>query len=434
MARSAQPDDALLAPLTQALAQAAPRRLVVAWSGGPDSSALLHACLQCVGDLPVLAVHVDHGLQAASAEMARWCEARAELLDVQCVILKLAEAPDAGDSVEAWAREQRYTALASQLQAGDVLLTAHHRDDQAESVLLALLRGGGLPGMAGLAASRAMGVGHLLRPWKDVSRSEIRRYVQRHAIASFDDPSNADTRFTRNWLRRDVLPTLSGRVPGATQALARSASHAAEAQGLLDDLAALDLADLDADAHSLSAAHLQTLSMPRQRNVLRHWLAEQGWPTPSANVLEQLLDNVAGAADDAQPLLTFGGVEVRRYRARLYVSEPLTAPPASWCEHWHGERFKLPAGLGALSAQSSGDWSVRLPHQGDVVRQAGRPRKAWARWCQEQGVPVWLRNRVPLTFAGDTLCGVGSRVIQAETAPEGLRWHSSLPGAACLAA
>lgn len=434
MARSAQPDDALLTPLTEALQRAVPARVLVAWSGGPDSTALLHACMHAAADVPVLAVHVNHGLQDAADDMAAWCESQAVVLGAVCKVLTLSGAPDAGDSIEAWAREQRYSALAGELRAGDVLLTGHHADDQAESVLLALLRGSGLPGMAGLAESVRLGAGILLRPWKAVPRAQLAAYAKRHALRSFADPSNADKRYMRNWVRAEVLPALTERFPAASQALARTATHAAEAQGLLAELATQDLLALDADADSIDLQALHKLSAARQRNVLRHWITQRGWRPPSTAVMHELLGSLTKAAADAQPTIEFGGLQVRRHRERLYVSAGLAELPAHWRAQWRGQTCKLPADLGVLTAQATGDWLVRLPQPGDVVTQRGRPRKALTRWCQEQGVPVWLRSRVPLTFADDQLCGIGGKVIVPDIAPIGLTWQSRLPGAQCLAA
>lgn len=434
MARSEPPDQALLNPLETALRTAAPQRVLVAWSGGPDSTALLHACKQLGFSEPLLAVHVNHGLQPTAAEMAAWCRREADQLGLPCRVLGVDGAPQCGDSIEAWARHQRYAALARVSEPGDVVLTAHHADDQAESVLLALLRGSGLPGLAGLADARRLGAAHLLRPWKSVPHSAIADYVQRQGLATQHDPSNDDDRHTRNWLRHAVMPAVFERFPAASTTLARTAAHAAEAQGLLDELAAADLGQLQPDGASINMAPLRQLSAARQRNVLRHWLAQRGLPLPSSELLEQLLTSVVHASQDAQPLLRIGSVEARRHCQRLYVDVPLPAPPQGWQTRWQARQCSLPAGLGTLTTTTAGDWTVRLPQPGDVVRQAGRPRKPLTRWCQEQGVPVWLRSRAPMVFAGDTLCAIGGRTLDADCAPKQLLWQTTLPGAQTLVA
>ena len=423
----------MLNPLQGALREAAPQRVVVAWSGGADSTALLHACLQLQLGAPLLALHVNHGLLGVADQMAASCKAQAALWGVPFKALRAVGEPQPGESVEAWARDARYAAIAQVLQAGDVVLTAHHQDDQAESVLLALLRGGGLPGLSGLATQRSIGPAMLLRPWKSQSRASIRAYAEQHALPVFDDPSNTDSRFTRNWLRHVAMPVLAERCPDAAAALSRSAAHAAEAQGLLDALGREDLAGIDADAGGICLSALSALSAARQRNALRVWLRQRGLPMPSTAVLEQLLQGVAGAAVDAQPLVRWADVEARRHRDRLYIDRALQDVPIAWRTAWTGAPCDLPAGMGRLMAGQSGLWEVRLPRTGDIVEQVGRPRKAWTRWCQEQGVPVWLRPRTPLVFADSRLCAVGGRVIDSRLAPANLRWETHLPGAERIA-
>lgn len=433
MARSAPADQDLLNPLESVLQAAAPKRVLVAWSGGPDSTALLHACRQLLDQKSLVALHVNHRLQDVADDMATWCDREADTLDVVCHVLTVDGAPAPGDSVEAWAREQRYAALADAAEPGDVVLTAHHADDQAESVLLALLRGSGLPGLSGLADARALGPAQLLRPWKAISRSTIAAYVAQHDLPSLQDPSNDDQRFTRNWLRRNVMPDLIERFPAATTSLRRSAAHAAEAQGLLDELAAEDLIRLQPDTASIDLDALRQLSPARQRNVLRHWMAQRNLRLPSAGLLDTLMSEVVQAAQDARPILKFGAVEARRHRDRLYLGPPLPAPPHAWQTRWEGAQCHLPAGLGVLTTQSAGLWTVRLPQAGDAIVQAGRPRKAFTRWCQEQGVPVWLRSRTPMIFASGSLCAVGGLVLDQDVAPANLNWQTTLPGAQCLA-
>lgn len=432
MARSAPADQDLLTTLDSALQAAAPRRVLVAWSGGPDSTALLHACRQLIGGDALVAVHVNHRLQRAADDMAAWCARESDTLGVACHVVTVEGAPAPGDSVEAWARDQRYAALAEAAGPGDVVLTAHHADDQAESVLLALLRGSGLPGLSGLAASRPLGPAQLLRPWKSMSRSTIADYAARHGLPSLHDPSNDDARYTRNWLRQAVVPTLVERCPAAVESLGRSAVHAAEAQVLLDELATEDMACLQPDACSINLDALRQLSAARQRNVLRHWMAQRNLPLPGTDRLDALMINVVQAAQDAQPVLKLGAVEARRHRDRLYLGPPLPMPPPDWQARWQGAACHLPTGLGVLTTPSAGQWTVRLAQAGDAVVQAGRPRKAFTRWCQEQSVPVWLRSRTPLVFAGDTLCAVGGLTLAAESAPGNLHWQTSLPGAQCL--
>lgn len=438
MAHSAPADDSLtdrlLDALQRSLRECAPQRILVAWSGGADSTALLHACQRVAGQTPVLAMHVNHGLQDCADEMAAWCVDQARQLDVACEVLTVCDSPNAGDSVEAWARGARYSALAAAMRRGDVLLTAHHAQDQAESVLLAMLRGSGLPGLSGIATQDALGDGVLLRPWKAQAKQAIDAYVARYSLAVFSDPSNADQRFARNWLRHALMPELHARYAAVDDAFGRSAAHVAEAQAILHEVAEADMRCLAADADSIAVSGLSTLTPARQRNVLRHWLRQRGVPVPSRAVMQQLFETIVSAAADAQPLLQWAGVEVRRHRDRLYVSRQLPDTTATWSSRWRGASCQLPEGFGLLHSEGVGEWRVRFAQAGDVVRQAGRPSKTWTRWCQEAGVPTWLRFRTPLIFSGETLCAAGGQVLDAQHAPQGLRWRCDLPGAERLVA
>ena len=211
-------------------------RFWLAYSGGCDSHVLVHAAAQLravVAERIFHVVHVDHGLQTASAEWARHCAAVCEELALPFTLLRVDARGSLGESPEAAARHARYRALASLMQAGDCLLTAHHQDDQAETLLLQLLRGGGPHGLAAMPALSPFAAGMHARPMLTFSREELRRYAQRHALQWIDDPSNADSGFDRNYLRNSVMPVLRERWPAVARVLARGAGHQAEAAQLL---------------------------------------------------------------------------------------------------------------------------------------------------------------------------------------------------------
>lgn len=366
--------------------------------------------------------------------MQHWCRRTAAALGVPLQLVGVQGRPAPGDSIEAWARDARYAALADVVTGGDVLLLAHHAADQAEGFLLAALRGSGPAGLASAAAQRPLGDGVLLRPWLEVPERDIDHYVQAHGLDWFEDPMNADTRLDRVWLREAVLPQFTQRRAGALGALARAARHAGEATRLCDELAEIDLQTVAIGNGCLSVDALRRLRPGRAANALRRHVAMQGWPVPDTHTVRRILDEVCTAAPDAQPLVRWGHCEARRHRGVLYFSECWPAhEPLQWQQEWTGGAMPLPAGLGRLHADAGGRWQVRWPKASDRIAQPGRPRKAWRRWCQEQGLPPWMRMRVPLVLAGDTICAAGARVIRPRQAPAGLRWLDAPPAAAVLA-
>ena len=283
-------DPDLLAAL---LTDAAGRRLWIAYSGGLDSHVLLHAAagLRERLQLDLCAVHIHHGLlpdaDAWTAHCARVC---AEL-GVSLSVRRLALRPGAGASLEAVAREARYAAFRALLQPGERLATAQHRDDQAETLLLALLRGAGVHGLAAMPARAPLGAGVLLRPFLALPRTALADYAEAHGFAWVEDPSNADLAHDRNRLRHAVIPLLRERWPALDRTLARSAAYCAEAAELLDASADELLAGLAADLpNALSIRRLRTLDDARRRLVLRRWLRRQGLPLPDSDRLRLIVD------------------------------------------------------------------------------------------------------------------------------------------------
>lgn len=268
--------------------------LAVAFSGGADSTALLAACAaRWPGE--VRAFHVHHGLQAAADDFQRHCEALCERLDVRLTVWRVDARHAAGESPEGAARRVRYESLAAmaRLDHGQGTVTAvalgHHADDQVETLLLALSRGAGLPGLASMPAQAERGGLTLYRPLLSVAAAEIRAWLMVQGLTWIDDPSNADARYTRNRIRSHLLPALDQAFPQFRSTFARSAAHAAEAHTLLVELATQDLVAIGLPPR-IDA--LQKLSRSRQANVIRHWLKQAHDCAPSAAQLAQLLDQV----------------------------------------------------------------------------------------------------------------------------------------------
>jgi tRNA(Ile)-lysidine synthase len=406
----------------------------VAVSGGIDSVVLLHAMSALRSGGPpfgLRVVHVDHGLQAQSPDWAGDCAQLCRKLGVPFEVLHLRLAAAAGESVEARAREARYAALARQLRPGEWLLTAHHEDDQLETLLIQLMRGAGVAGLAGMPAAAPLGAGRHGRPLLGVDRAAIAAYAAEHALAFQRDPMNDDPRFDRGWLRSELLPRLRSRWPAAAATVSRSAAHLAQASRLLGELARTD-ALAAADGSRLSVAALQGLSRDRQANLLRAWLREHGLRPPPAARLAAVLDELIPAREDAQPLVRWPGGEVRRYRGRLYAMPPLPgvarvaalAPGAGGgAELGVGcGRFSLVRGEpGRILAPLPAPLEVRFRGGGESLRpSAGRPRKRLKDLCQEAGIVPWMRPRLPLVYAGGRLVAVADLWVEAEfQAPSG---------------
>jgi tRNA(Ile)-lysidine synthase len=415
-------------------------RLCVALSGGVDSVTLLAVCADLGAShaaLRLRAVHVHHGLLPEAEGWLAHCEDLCRRLAVPLEVVRLGLEPRLGASVEAEAREARYEALAARLAPGEALLTAHHEDDQLETVLLQLMRGAGVAGLAAMPASAALGRGVHLRPLLGVAREALETEARSRGLDWVDDPMNSGLRFDRTFLRSQVTPALRQRWPAAGRAVARSARHLAEAQGLLDELAAMDAASV-ADGECLSVAPLADLARPRQANLVRWWLRSRGLGMPSTARLDSILDDVLTAAPDRLPVVTWPSGEVRRYRGQLHAMPPLgPAPPGTWeCAIGIGETVNLPAGRGevslvrsagaGLAAEAVAGARVRFRRGGERLRPvAAAPRRGLAALFQLAGIPPWERCRLPVLAAGERALAVGERWIDQDAAvpSAGLRFE-----------
>ena len=378
----------------------------VALSGGLDSTVLLHllASLAQREALPPLsAIHIHHGLQAAADAWPAHCRELCAALSVPLQVEYVQVAP--GASLERAAREARYAAFAACMGAGEVLLTAQHRDDQAETLLFRLLRGAGVQGLSAMPVSRALGVGQLVRPLLNCSRDELLAYAREHKLTWIEDPSNADERFSRNYLRRQVLPALLGRWPQASASMARSAAHLSEAAQLLDELAQQDIAAAQVPAEfiwlslpSLALPALRSLSEPRQRNALRYWLRPlTAMPDSEHWAGWQALRD---AALDAAPVWKLAAGELRRSDERLWwVAGDWLVSPAPLSTVVQGnQQVALPAnGSVRIDGQlPAGNWQLGYRQGGDQLLLPGRGHRDLKRLFNELRVPAFVRDRLPL--------------------------------------
>jgi tRNA(Ile)-lysidine synthase len=399
--------------------------ICVALSGGLDSTALLAALAEARSDgFRVRALHIDHGLHPNAKSWSVHCRKLARRLGVPLRVVSVQVARERGASLEEAARVARYRCFAEQLRGGEALLTAHTQDDQLETVLLQLLRGSGLPGLAAMPAVAPLGAGTLARPLLGCSRLQLEAWVRARELTWVEDDTNLDERFDRNYLRRSVLPAVRQRWPGAAAAVARSARHAAEAQRLLATLARVDL-ERASDGASLSVKALRSLSPDRRRNVLRLWITGTGRTPPDARRLEEIAGPLIDARPDAHPLVEWETAIARRVSAMRHADllslaeRELVlnsgAPAAQLAWEWRQScRCPLPDGgdleltpdrhgpidLDALPPRLAVTWR----RGGERLRvRRGGPRRALKSLLQEAHVPLAERARLPLILADGAL-------------------------------
>lgn len=404
---SPTPSDLLAARLEHA----PPGPLAVAFSGGGDSTALLDAlaALPSARARGLRALHVDHGLHPDAAAWACHAEALARGLGVTFVLLRVDVPRDSGLGLEAAARQARYGALAAAMRDGELLCTAHHRRDQAETFLMRALRASGPDGLGAMRGLRRLGPGWLWRPWLDVPPDAIEAYRVARRLPAIEDPANADPRHDRSWLRAELLPRLRPRWPEAEAALATSATHCAQAADMMRAQDMDRLARLRGlDPSTLSATGLATLLPATRARVLRAWLGSLGLPPLPGPAHDRVDRELIGCRWDAEPSFAWHGARLQRWRDLLHASwQP--APLDSVAQAWDGTApLALPCGgtlalVGPLSPRPfdppltlgsrRGGERIQLPARAHASRLKER--------LQAMGIPPWERERLPLLFASD---------------------------------
>ena len=394
-------------------------RLLLGLSGGVDSIVLLDVLAGLASGLnfELHTLHVNHQLSSNAARWAKFCREVCREIGVPCRVVKVEVAR--GNSAERAAREARYAAFRK--FDADYIALAHNADDQAETVLLQLLRGAGVKGLAAMPFLRCDESARpvIMRPLLDVPRAEIERYAKRHKLAWVEDESNACTSYLRNWLRHDLMPRIASRVPGYRATLTRAARNFAEAAALLEDLARADAADA-LQKEKIAVERLRELSVGRAKNVLRLLIASRGWPMPEAERLEEALRQALTARGDAKLLVDLGGCVLRRHGAMVYLLPVRSQSVDDAVVTWGGEsEIRLPSlggvlamtparGTGLSTGQlQSGPVTIRARTGGERLQPAAnRPRRTVKNLLQEADMPVWERDRLPFIYCGDTLACV----------------------------
>lgn len=391
----------------------------VALSGGMDSMALLHALADSDAHRRrgLRALHVHHGLHAEADAWAAICATACSRLGVALDVVRVDARDTGGLGPEGAARRARYAAFEAHLDAGEHLAVAHHREDQAETVLLRALRGSGVDGLAAMAPLRPLGRGVLWRPWLHAARASIAAYARERVRAWVDDPSNDALDLDRNFLRHRVLPLLRERWPRADAALAAVAAHAAEARELLDtdDVVHLARATL-AVPHTLSLPALRALEPARRARVLRAWVASNGLPPLPGRGVARVEHDLLHARPDADACFAWAGARIDAWRDRLHAGRDVPALPPDLCIAWDGTApLVLPdGGRLALDPPAHLPLHVRTRRGGERIRLPGRRHSHSLKHAlQDAGVPPWERRHLPLLVAGEDVLAAGDRVIAA---------------------
>lgn len=426
--------------------------LIIAYSGGVDSQVLLHALASLKKKSflsnPITVCHINHGLSDNAMQWQKFAEQQCQQVNLPLTVFQVNIQEQAQQSLEALARDARYTALHSVSVEPSIIMTGHHSDDQAETFLLALKRGSGLKGLSAIASEIKQGKDLLIRPLLNVSRAEIVEYANNHDLTWVEDESNSDVRFDRNFIRNEIMPLLTKRWPSISQTVNRSSRHCQEAQLLLDELAAEDLSHCQDEAKCLTVVELCKLSTPRFNNLIRYFLAQCQCLMPSTEQLAQLQQQLA-ANNDKNPAVKVGEHYFRRYKGSLYLTEALH-DVSDWSADIDLENgnvaLELPDALGTInfilesnkaqevktselmSSDDKGQFII-MPKSSDRVsikfvhnnpkclpdyRNHSRNLK---KVLQELNIAPWQRKRIPFLYYDDVLvAAIGYFVCQEFTA------------------
>lgn len=445
--------EAILARVSISASRQRPSSIAVAHSGGLDSSVLLHLASRYAAthDLTLYAFHVHHGLSPNADAWLTHCQHESDKRGIVFAACKVAVVDHDKRGVEEAARIARYAGLGEMCRSHGVplLLTAHHQDDQAETVLLQLMRGAGLPGLSGMSAVQAqhelLGAGVALgRPLLGTSRAMLEQVMRQHDLQHIEDESNSDIRYRRNALRHTISPVIDTYFPGFATLVARTASHIQSAQSLLHDLALIDLEVCKADqrGETLDLSRIKELSAERTDNLLRHWLYKHGVQLPSTSRLDEICGQMLHAASDMHPFFDFRHVRLHRVENRLELHPNLGLPPEEpvtlqWRgEHqidipqWHGKLvFERTEGFGLEAAQLHGTPLVLRPRTGRerLKIAANRPSKSLKSLFQESQVAPWRRAWLPLVYLEMDLVFVAGLGMDSRHLSQGQRltlcWH-----------
>ena len=406
------------------------KHLTLAYSGGMDSHVLLHLLAELCNDgkLQLKAIHIDHGLSPQSREWGEHCADVCEKLAVPLIVERVSvRVGDKGP--EDAAREARYRALGKHMSPNNVLVTAHHRDDQVETVLLHLVRGTGAHGLAGMAPLREFANGIHIRPLLEISRKKIADYARTRHLQWVNDASNADTALSRNYMRHEIVPKLHAHWPGAEKVIGRSAGHAAAAVELLEQIAAEDWQRCGLTGGSgLSLCACNALGDARLRNLLRYWVRQSGLALPATCHIDEVVRQIRKPSTTGHAIITWPGGACYRYRDTLSLSPWAANEEYEYDITWDPAQpvviVPLEIEVSANSAVGQGlaltrvrNASLHLRNRqgGESLQLPGRAHHhKLKKLFQEAGVPPWERSKLPLLYVDGELAAVGDRWVSQE--------------------
>jgi len=443
------------------------KRFIVAFSGGLDSSVLVHLCAQLKNQLlarglKLEAVYIDHQLQSESAQWATFCRSRCQQYQIPFQSIQVDAAPKKRQSPEAAARDARYQALKKILTADDCLLTAHHQSDQAETLLLQMLRGSGPKGLAAMPLLKPFYQAHMLRPLLTFSQAEIKAYAEQQQLEWIDDKSNLDLRYKRNFLRHQIMPALMEQWPAMEKTLHRVTHLQAESVEILEHVAQQDIESCEYQFENdgpidylkgqylLSIARLQQLSSARINNAIQYWLRSLNVPVLNSVLLERLQSDFIFGQQETQPLLEWQNqFSLRRFKGFLILCSEVEFD-SKITYQWHlslkknnQTQIQIIAGtvvlnVNATYANKSGAINplklnsaleIRFRQGRETFKLANQSHHSLKKWFQENAVPPWLRDRIPLFFSDNQLFQVGNYLVDksfmAANDKEGvvIRWN-----------
>jgi tRNA(Ile)-lysidine synthase len=397
------------------------KKIIIAYSGGIDSSALLHLLFLIKEDLKqsLEAIHINHGLHEKSDDWEKFCKEECARFNVPFKAISIHENLPKNESVECWARNKRYLLISKEMNKDDLLLTAHHMDDQVETFFLQILRGAGPRGLASMPVIKRIASGYHVRPFLNIQQCELEQYAKANDLLWQDDESNSDIRYDRNYLRHKVLVYLEKAWPSFRKSILRVISHQKESMSLLSEIASEDMSKvLCKDFINLDIKILNKLSLPRQKNLIFYWLNRLNLEKPGSRHMNQIIKTLINTTSEKSPCVNWRNTEVRKYRNYLYASKKIKQHDRNEEIFWntnlpleiHGEKLiaKKTLGKGVLMSCTEGaKITIRYRNGGEKIYSNSLSNsKTVKQLFQEHGVLPWFRDRVPLVYINEELAVV----------------------------
>lgn len=391
----------------------------IAYSGGMDSHILLHALAEIREHIKphIIAIHINHGSNKNADLWQQHCRDICQVYDIEFKYNNIVLSAHQGS--ESLAREKRYAIFSELVKKNHLLLTAHHANDQIETILFRLLRGAGAEGLSGIPVYRAFSQGYLLRPLLAYSRQGLHDYAIGASLNWIEDDSNQSNQHDRNFLRNKIIPELSSRWPGILKTIPRAAQHQTELKDLIAEIAESDLQSICGDNFSnIYIDKFRQLSAARRKHVLRTWIKKNQWPIPDAQLLDKIDKELIAAGIDRNPCIQWQGAEMRRYRNQLYIMPALVAHDPVSSIRWDLRQTLITASGSLTTVATEGHGinqslipdnivEVKSRQGGETIRPVGQAHtRTLKKLFQQAAVPPWLRNRIPLLFYKDDIIAV----------------------------